>query len=738
MDAAPSRRLCAACAVAAFLCIAAAMFTHTVLARAPWFGEAPMNIAGWMTGGSTLMAKHWHHEGACAMRFAMVWEPDSIEQPYLGERTPYVSYPPGAILPLHLLALCRGREPTPSLAMALNLALHLVTALVLAATVALLLRRAAFSRWNAFVLALVPLSLYLYLPIAYHEHLMSYFADAAVLPLYALFIFLEMLRDRVERPWMRRSLAMIQGFVGALGLLTDWLFAFLAACVWLARLGRGRLGRGIFEPARNSLVYALPFVAVLALFIVQVIAIGGKDMIIERFLLRSGATPGHGLADGRNPLDYASLDTFLRFSLDTRFWNEHVPASFGRHGTPIIVFSFAAWAVLTLLTAFKTLLHRLRPRRGRSPDRATDTTEGLPRCGRSPDRTTDTTEGLQSSSPSPRANAAAGLLAAAFLYLVPCLLYYHVFKQHNNLLFHRYSTLKFALPLAALPLAILPAACWRLWFPAPAPQPFPIGKRGEWKLGPLAGRCAPVALLALAAAFLVAVTPERKALFFSDDDLRHVAAGKFIAANTTRNDIVFAPARPAWADMPQFRCYAMKRLHPASSVWDLYAFVRDIDGPWRIALFLDRADRLDRLPELRALGTLIRDRVFFQGALLLYVDKCIFASFCERIRVNTKHPNDRNRDGRLTLDELAPVIDAYLAGAYHDDPSAPSGYAAGPGPVALPHPGDYGPDVVDGQINLSELLRQTQLYNSGGYRFDATAQGRFAPHAPTETTGSIP
>ncbi len=674
------RNLSAAFGSVVFLIIAAYAFWLSVEARAPWLGEAPMNIAGWMTGGSTQMARNWYREGAWPLRFAMYWEPASAEQQYAGARTPYVSYPPGAILPLHLLALRQGKEPVPGLAMSLNLALQGITAILLSATGTLLLRRAVFSRWTAFVLAPVPFLLYVYLPISYHEHAMSYFADAAVLPLYALFILLEVCRERARSPRVRRWLALSQALAGFCGILTDWLFVFLACCVWLARVFRGTLGDRLPVKVRNTLLLGLPFAAGVALFLGQVILLDGMDQLLERFLMRSGVTPGQGFGVGRNPLEFASANTFFTFSLDTRFWKEHIPASFGRYGAEIIAGCLAAWLVATVL-AMCAALRRRWLARGADGERGA----------------------------SPHGSVGA-LLAACFLYLAPCLLYYHVFKQHNNLLFHRYSALKFAVPLAAMPLVLLPAAYWRFWFPARVFQTWPVR---------CASRMAPLLLLAGAALLLISLTPERRALFASDDDLRHVPSGKFIGQNTTPEDILFAPAPPPWADMPQFQAYAMKRLHPAKSLWELYAFLRGIDGPWQAAVFLDRADRLDRLPELQVLAHSARVAVSEGAMTLLFIDKARFVSLCDGLGVSARHPNDQNVDHKLAIPELTPLMLAYEHQIEIPDWKRELG--------GIPHPADYAPETPDGRISLSELLRQFQLCNSGGYHLDAGAEGHFAP-----------
>jgi len=84
------------------------------------------------------------------------------------------------------------------------------------------------------------------------------------------------------------------------------------------------------------------------------------------------------------------------------------------------------------------------------------------------------------------------------------------------------------------------------------------------------------------------------------------------------------------------------------------------------------------------------------------------------------HRADRNGNGSLDIGELLRVIQLYNAGGYDCDPAGEDGYAPGSGdgaPVGcLPHSADYlnGPD---GAVNLSEVLRQVQIYAIGGYAY---------------------
>lgn len=88
-------------------------------------------MAGWTTGGSAVTAANWYREGAWRLRFVMYWAPDSVELDALGAREPYISFPPGAIIPIYLMAKAARRDPTPAMVMGYSLFIHLLTTVTL-------------------------------------------------------------------------------------------------------------------------------------------------------------------------------------------------------------------------------------------------------------------------------------------------------------------------------------------------------------------------------------------------------------------------------------------------------------------------------------------------------------------------------------------------------------------------------------------------------------------------------
>lgn len=78
------------------------------------------------------------------------------------------------------------------------------------------------------------------------------------------------------------------------------------------------------------------------------------------------------------------------------------------------------------------------------------------------------------------------------------------------------------------------------------------------------------------------------------------------------------------------------------------------------------------------------------------------------------HAADRDRDGRIGLDELLRVAQLYNSPGYACDPESEDGYAPGGGARdCAPHTADYNPR--DWRISLGEVLRVVQLFNALGY-----------------------
>jgi len=85
-------------------------------------------------------------------------------------------------------------------------------------------------------------------------------------------------------------------------------------------------------------------------------------------------------------------------------------------------------------------------------------------------------------------------------------------------------------------------------------------------------------------------------------------------------------------------------------------------------------------------------------------------------------------DGKLDLSELLRAIQLYNTDVFSCDPDSEDGYKTGPGMTdCTPHHSDF--DPTDWQIELPELVRAIQLFNSGGYHAQSGSEDGFAAGA---------
>ncbi len=555
-------RAAAVCVVILFL-LCAGFFHVTVRQRAPHFGHATISLAGWTTGGTCLFATNWYREGAFKNWFCMYWEPASIEASQLDERTPYVSFPPGAIVPVYILAKLRGREPTPALVMGYNLFNHFCVTFTLALTAFLVLRRLRYGYTAAMLLSPIPAFLYLWLPSPFYEHQMGFFSDQAIMLPFVLYLLLEVVRDYCEQKRTKRLLSLLQGAIAFWGITTDWLFAFIAASLYLVRFSRGEFGHKPLRFLKRSAAFSLPILLGLSLFLLQLHHLGAFDQLSERFTARTGikvekepsttrpsspssAMPQKAESTEGSASGIASLAAFTHFTLDTLFWNHHVPKGFGQWGKRIILLS----SIGLMLALAAAAVQRVR-RRPISPGLST-------------------------------------ALMAMFLTLAPCFLYLHIFGPHSAYFLHDFSTLKFAVPIALAPFVLLPAITVH------SVRARTTNKTSLWRAIDLT-----MALAALLGAglFVQAQDEERAAKFTTftaqadpkvpgKANLEHVPPGQFIRTHTTFEDVVFSTGFSTAGSPPQIIVYSMKVVHKIQSIEEIHHLVKNIDADYTVNLFI--------------------------------------------------------------------------------------------------------------------------------------------------------
>ena len=102
--------------------------------------------------------------------------------------------------------------------------------------------------------------------------------------------------------------------------------------------------------------------------------------------------------------------------------------------------------------------------------------------------------------------------------------------------------------------------------------------------------------------------------------------------------------------------------------------------------------------------------------------------------ITIQHSADTNGNWKIELPELLRVIQIFNSWGYYcalSPTDTEDGYEVGPGPnhSCTPHASDYNPQ--DWKIELRELLRVIQFFNSGGYHKDPLGEDGFAPGQQT-------
>jgi len=101
------------------------------------------------------------------------------------------------------------------------------------------------------------------------------------------------------------------------------------------------------------------------------------------------------------------------------------------------------------------------------------------------------------------------------------------------------------------------------------------------------------------------------------------------------------------------------------------------------------------------------------------------------------HSADTSADFEVNLGELLRVIQLYNSSEFHCEEGTEDGFAPGDGDRACaPHDSDYDPQ--DWKILLTELLRVIQMYNARIYGLDPSSEDGYTPlFDPEDPSGSL-
>ena len=229
--------------IVGLVCLAVTIiWTQVLMLRLPYLNQIPVFDADVETAVASMWVHNWWVNGALDMWFALPYSPLSVETPTLADVTLYQSWPPGAYIPIYLLALLLGIEPNVPLVNWFNAFNHGIIAMAMAFT-AFNIARAS----KLHVVACGLIAVGVAFPVLYPRGPVFFFSQiydftTAVLSYLAAFFLLESLSYVVKSPRDRKLLFAVQLLVIYLAFFVDWL-AYTVFAFWLlVRLTGGYFG----------------------------------------------------------------------------------------------------------------------------------------------------------------------------------------------------------------------------------------------------------------------------------------------------------------------------------------------------------------------------------------------------------------------------------------------------------------------------------------------------------------
>jgi hypothetical protein len=213
----------------------------SLIIRGPYSGALhPGERAELVTADILFFVKNWWVQHPWSIGFTMPYFPYSVESSTLANRGElYNWYPPGVLGIPWLVAMISGQEPTLNSLTAVNLVEHLILIGALGFCAFYLSRFLRFSESVSGCLAVSVAILATFAPGALYWFLRLYIWDVNVVPLFAVFLLLEILslaryRNDIESgraPAIWDPYRTAQIVVAFLGMWTEWLF-FFVYLVW--------------------------------------------------------------------------------------------------------------------------------------------------------------------------------------------------------------------------------------------------------------------------------------------------------------------------------------------------------------------------------------------------------------------------------------------------------------------------------------------------------------------------
>ena len=534
----------------------ALVWIYAVSLRLPYMDQIPVFDADVTTANMIMWARGWLHEGIFNIGFATPFSPLSVETPTLESRLLYQSWPPGSVVPIYLLSVITGLEPSAEMINWLNTVNHGVVAMGVAFAAYNLCMTNAMGRISSGLLA-VGTSFVVLLPrgLAYTFGQL-YCVTVAIFPYLAIALLLETVYLRTSDEQLRRRIAQAFLIVMGMAFLVDWSAYTFFAFWFLFRVAGGMLGHLPRWPIKRiAWTAAYPFIAF-------------GVYLVWRFSASGSVADVHGIVASLQIL-LTKVGNRVNVGDDqiTGFWPTFMQMHdywFSPHLRYLLLFSAIA-AVILLLVCYRAATNR--------EDR----------------RKIFITLGI------------------AMLVSVPFYLHMIIFSQHTAI--HQWAIAKVLFAYAFLPFVVLPIALKTA--AALLRQRHPTLLPGNW--WPRMGLLLLGASTAVAAEMSGTTYPLPYLLGRIQKDVYQTYTAVY--RSTVYHDVVFSPT---W-EAPRLGFVVgvtNKRIYPAHSFAEIDKQVKSLCGKFNVAIAMPDKTPVDTFDGRKADEVVVRDGL----RLLRYVN----------------------------------------------------------------------------------------------------------------------
>jgi hypothetical protein len=289
-----------------FIVFVLTLLGYSMFYNRAFSGYEPRGAHIWLSGSTVKFVNNWLQENPLKLRFLMLEYPASVEFNDMYERSPYISYPPGTILPPYLLAKILGKNEIQIgfIKRFLQIKYLLDTLLVTLIFFSLLSHTLKVQRKKFALLSSVVMGLcWMNFPIISYYMRNVYFSDQCIITVVLLFVWLEIYDDYFSKskPAVKSVYCVFKFIISLYGVLTDYYFLFVLLVAALIKIISAFCNRknktSLLSVLLSSLVYVLPVICGIGLFIIQITAVPDFERIIVNKMLVRMANKGIGRTD---------------------------------------------------------------------------------------------------------------------------------------------------------------------------------------------------------------------------------------------------------------------------------------------------------------------------------------------------------------------------------------------------------------------------------------------------------